>query len=76
VSTDVSGAQTAMCLWGDGYLHGYQPDPEAVVATRPGWPVECVLGLADRAQPHDCDLQPYLSPAAGVTCCREHCCQR
>jgi hypothetical protein len=31
----------------------YEPPDGTVVAVRPGWPVECVLGLADLGEPHD-----------------------
>jgi hypothetical protein len=33
----------------------YEPKPGSVVATRPGWPVDCTVGYLDLGPPHDPD---------------------
>lgn len=69
VSTDVPGASAVLALWHDSILAGFDPAPSTVVATRPGWPVACVFGLADRPMPHDpepAEHGPPLRPPEGA----------
>ena len=52
ITTDASGVSSAQSIWNMGLVCGYQPPEDSVVAIRPGWPVECVLGLAGLGEPH------------------------
>jgi hypothetical protein len=53
ITTDVTGIASAQAIWNSGLECAYRPPPGSVVAKRPGWPVECALGLARLPEPHD-----------------------
>jgi len=53
VTDDATGVSSAQSIWHIGLECAYEPPDGTVVAVRPGWPVECVLGLAGLAEPHD-----------------------
>ncbi|MGH3400913.1 MAG: hypothetical protein ACRDRJ_00055 [Streptosporangiaceae bacterium] len=65
-STDVRGIRTLQSIWNSGAEAGYQPPGRTVAAVLPGWPVECVLGLAGLPEPHDPPgTTPLRPPPAG-----------
>jgi hypothetical protein len=53
ITSDASGVSSAQSIWNMGVECAYEPPDSSVVAVRPGWPVECVLGLAGLGEPHD-----------------------
>jgi len=53
VVADVQGLRSAMAIWHMGLEAGYEPPGGTVIATLPGWPVECTAGLAGLAAPHE-----------------------
>lgn len=53
ITTAVDAVSAALSIWEMGNETGIDVEPDTVVTTRPGWPVECTLGLADRPEPHD-----------------------
>jgi hypothetical protein len=53
ITTDAAGVASAQAIWNSGLVCGYRPPPGSVVAKRPGWPVECTLGVARLPEPHD-----------------------
>lgn len=53
ITTDATGVASAQAIWNSGLVCGYRPPPGSVVAKRPGWPVECTLGVARLPEPHD-----------------------
>jgi hypothetical protein len=53
ITTDAAGVASAQAIWSSGLVCGYRPPPGSVVAKRPGWPVECTLGVARLPEPHD-----------------------
>ena len=53
VTTDADGVSSAQSIWNMGVVCGYEPLERTIVAVRPGWPAECVLGLTGLAEPHD-----------------------
>jgi len=62
ITTDAPGVGYVRSIWQAGLACGYEPPAATVVAVRPGWPVECLAGLAGRGEPDD----PAGVPAAGV----------
>jgi hypothetical protein len=53
VTEDARGVDSAQSIWSMGIECGYEPPDGSVVVVRPGWPVECVLGLAGLGEPHN-----------------------
>ncbi len=53
ISTDVWTVAAALSIWAMGNEADASVDAATVVAARPGWPVECTIGFADRPEPHD-----------------------
>jgi hypothetical protein len=53
VTTDVQGIRSAQSIWNTGIECGYEPPPETVTATLPGWPVNSALSVAGLPRPHD-----------------------
>jgi hypothetical protein len=53
VTTDVDGIRSVQAIWNTDIECGYEPPPETVSATLPGWPVDRSLGLAGLPRPHD-----------------------
>ena len=60
VTTDVEGIRSVQSIWNTSIECGYEPSPESVSTTVPGWPVNCALGLAGLPRPHD----PHDPPEA------------
>jgi len=62
ISTDVNSVADTLSIWSMGIEAGVGVDAGTVLATRPGWPVECTVSLADRPAPHDPpDAGPLLT---------------
>ncbi|MBG0818354.1 hypothetical protein [Planomonospora sp. ID82291] len=53
ITTDTAGFAGVLSLEQTGIQTGYVPPSGTVIAVRPGWPLECRYGFADRAAPHD-----------------------
>jgi hypothetical protein len=53
VTRDVQGIRSVQSIWNTGIECGYEPPPETVTATLPGWPVNCALSAAGLPRPHD-----------------------
>jgi hypothetical protein len=45
VTTDTDGIRSAQAIWNSGLHCGCDPPEDTLTATRPGWPLECTLGL-------------------------------
>jgi hypothetical protein len=65
ITTDASGVSSAQSIWNMGLVCGYQPPEDSVVAIRPGWPVECVLGLAGLGEPRRSVGWRFMRPGGG-----------
>jgi len=65
ITTDASGVSSAQSIWNMGLVCGYQPPEDSVVAIRPGWPVECVLGPAGLGEPRRSAGWRSMRPGGG-----------
>ena len=53
LTADTDGVASVLAVGASGVEFGYRPPEGSVLQVRPGWPIECSLGLTDRPAPHD-----------------------